>query len=176
MNNHGDAQIQKVTHINESIPSRWAGTRYALLLAIGLNGTEALCADGLLVRHRAKIRGEFCNQITSQCPVIVIVAAVIVVRRSGRGRCRCRCRCGRGRRCWSWRVIPLIKSSRLEREGCRDTRAAFPWAIQVLERDNGGRDAVLLVLNGVTKGEIDLDRGVVERMTELGVAGQGLGA
>jgi len=68
----------------------------------------------------------------------------------------------------------LIKSVRLEREGGRDTRAAFTRAVQVLERDNGGRDTTLLVLNGISKWEIDLDGGVVERVTELCIAGQGI--
>ena len=45
-----------------------------------------------------------------------------------------------------------------------------------MERDNGGRDASLLVLNGVSKWEIDFYRGIIERMTELGITGQGLDA
>ena len=45
-----------------------------------------------------------------------------------------------------------------------------------MERNNGGRDAILLVLNRVSEWEIDLDRGIVERMTELGITGQGLDA
>jgi hypothetical protein len=83
---------------------------------------------------------------------------------------------GSGRWSWSrsWVGISLIKSGGLEREGGRDTRAAFTRAIQVLETDDGGRDASLLVLDGVSKREIDLDRRVVERMTELRIAGQGL--
>jgi len=83
---------------------------------------------------------------------------------------------GSGRWSWSrsWVGISLIKSGGLEREGGRDTRAAFTRAIQVLETDDGGRDASLLVLDGVSKREIDLDRRVVERMTELRIAGQGV--
>ena len=57
--------MEKTTHINESILSRWASARNALLLAIWLNGTEALCADGFLIRHCAEVRSEFGNQITS---------------------------------------------------------------------------------------------------------------
>lgn len=64
----------------------------------------------------------------------------------------------------------------MEREGGRDTRAAFTGAVQVLERDNGGRDTILLVFNGIPKWEIDLDSGVVERVAELCIAGQSLNA
>ena len=70
----------------------------------------------------------------------------------------------------------MIKSCRLEREGGRDIGASFARAIQVLERDDGGRDASFLVLSGVSEWEIDLDSGIVERMTELGITGQGLDA
>ena len=70
----------------------------------------------------------------------------------------------------------MIKSGGLEGEGGRDTGAAFTRTVQVLERDNGGRDAGLLVLNRISKWEIDLYSGIVERMTELGIAGQGLDA
>jgi len=63
--------------IDESISGRWAGARNALLLAVGLNGAEALCADGLLVGHRAEVRCKFCNQFTGQ-------RFSVVVRRCGR--------------------------------------------------------------------------------------------
>ena len=62
----------------------------------------------------------------------------------------------------------------MERECGGDTGAAFTRTVQVLERDNGGRDAGLLVLNRVSKWEIDFYSRIVERMTELGIAGQGL--
>ena len=62
----------------------------------------------------------------------------------------------------------------MEREGGRNVGAAFARAIQVLERDDGSRDATFLVLDGVSEREIDLDSGIVERMTELGITGQGL--
>lgn len=63
--------MEKTTHINESILGRWASARNTLLLAIWLNGTEALCADVLLIRHCAELRSELGNQITSQSPVVV---------------------------------------------------------------------------------------------------------
>ena len=45
-----------------------------------------------------------------------------------------------------------------------------------MERDDGGRDAIFLVLDGVSEWEIDLDRWIIEGMTELGITGQGLDA
>ena len=175
--------MERTTHIDESIPGGWASARNTLLLAVGLNRTEALCADGLLIRHRAEVRSEFCNQVASQSTTAVVAivggggGGVAVVRRGGRW---CWCWCW----CWGWcwgrgrgrDITSLIKSGGLEREGGRDTRAAFTRAVQVLERDDGGRDSSLLVLNGVSKWEVNLDRGVVERMTKLGIAGQSLDA
>jgi len=61
MNNYTDARQTKITHIDELLPGRWASAGDTLLLAIGLYGTEALCADGLLIRHCAEFRSELGN-------------------------------------------------------------------------------------------------------------------
>ena len=65
--------MKRITHIDESIPGRWALAGNALLLAIGLNRAEAFCTNRLLIRHRTEIGGELGNQITSQRPVVVVV-------------------------------------------------------------------------------------------------------
>jgi hypothetical protein len=174
--------MDKTTHINEIFPVRWTCARDTLLLAIWLNRTEALCADGLLIRHCAEFRSKFGNQITSQFPVAIVHKDGSRCRRGcwrgcWRGGWRgCRRGRWRGRRrdYWCWYTFSLIKSSGLEREGGRDTRAAFTRTVQVLERNNGRRDASLLVLDRVSKWEIDFYGGIVERMTELGIASQGL--